>query len=96
MPMVSIPWFVMVLVVIMGVMVLMLLVSMLVSMLPAALEALDVPVVESIPVLRSELELLVPPPDIRPVDDMVASVATPSDMPCIAAFGAARLFGART
>ncbi len=55
---------------------------------------------ELLPVLGLELmpalELLVPPPDIRPGDITVPSVAIPSDMPCIAAFAAPKLFGART
>jgi hypothetical protein len=42
-----------------------------------------------------ELELLVPPPAGRPVDITVSWVATPKDMPYIAAFGAPRLLGAR-
>ena len=45
--------------------------------------------------LMPVLELLVPPPDIRPVDVTVSSTAIPSDMPCIAAFAAPKLFGAR-
>jgi hypothetical protein len=45
--------------------------------------------------LTPELELLVPPPAGRPVDITVSWIAIPSDMPCIAAFGAPRLFGAR-
>jgi hypothetical protein len=46
-------------------------------------------------VLPATPELLVPLPAVPPVPVTVSWVAIPSDMPCIAAFGAPRLFGAR-
>jgi hypothetical protein len=38
---------------------------------------------------------LAPLPAVRPVTVMLSWIAIPADMPCIAAFAAPRLFGAR-
>ena len=62
---------------------------------PLTLEALDVFITLPGLELMPALELLVPPPDIRPVDIPVSPVAIPSDMPCSAAFASPKLFGAR-
>ena len=69
-------------------------------MLPATPEALDVPPIEFIPLLRlelrPELELLVPLPADRPVEVTVSATSTPTGMPRNASFASAKLFGART